>query len=50
MQALISYVVVEVEKVKGKYYYQIDTYFPSSRTCSYCGEKTEITKKLVVRK
>ena len=37
-------------KIMGKYYYQIDTYFPSSKTCSHCGEKTEKTSKLEVRK
>ena len=33
-----------------KYYYQIDTYFPSSKTCSHCGEKTEIKSNLGIRK
>ena len=37
-------------KIKGKYYYQIDTYFPSSKTCSHCGEKTEITNNLGIRR
>lgn len=37
-------------KEKGKYYYQIDRYYPSSRICSHCGEKTEETKDLGVRK
>ena len=27
-------------KVLGKYYYQIDTYYPSSKTCSVCGNIT----------
>ena len=36
-------------KEKGKYYYQIDTYFPSSQICSHCGEKTNKTKDLGVR-
>jgi putative transposase len=36
-------------KKEGKYYYQIDTYYPSSKTCSVCGEKTEKTKDLRVR-
>ena len=36
-------------KEKGKYYYQIDTYFPSSQICSHCGERTEKTKNLGVR-
>ena len=37
-------------KIKGKYYYQVDTYFPSSKTCSHCNEKTEITNNLEIRK
>ena len=37
-------------KEKGKYYYQIDRYYPSSQICSHCGEKTEETKDLGVRK
>ena len=37
-------------KQKGKYYYQIDKYFPSSKLCSHCGYKTEKTKDLEVRK
>lgn len=36
-------------KIKGKYYYQVDTYYPSSKTCSRCGEKTEITNNLNIR-
>ena len=34
---------------KGKYYYQVDTYFPSSKICSHCGNKTEKTTNLGVR-
>ena len=34
---------------KGKYYYQVDSYFPSSKLCSHCGSKTEKTKDLGVR-
>ncbi len=30
-------------------YVKIDTYYPSSQTCSYCGEKFPITKDLSVR-
>ena len=37
-------------KQKGKYYYQVDTYFPSSKMCSHCGVKTEITNDLNIRK
>ena len=37
-------------KIKGKYYYQIDTYFPSSKICSHCGYKTEKTNNLRIRK
>jgi len=36
-------------KQKGKYYYQVDTYFPSSKICSHCGDKTEQTNDLSVR-
>ena len=36
--------------VLGKYYYQIDTYYPSSKTCSHCGNETEITNNLNIRK
>ncbi len=36
-------------KINGKYYYQVDTYYPSSKTCSVCGEKTDITKDLNIR-
>lgn len=36
-------------KSLGKYYYQVDTKFPSSKTCSRCGEKTSITNDLSVR-
>ena len=34
---------------KGKYYYQIDTYYPSSKICSRCGSKNEVVKNLSVR-
>ena len=37
-------------KQKGKYYYQVDTYFPSSKLCSHCGAKTELTNDLNIRK
>ena len=37
-------------KIKGKYYYQIDTYFPSSKICSCCGNKTEKLNSLSIRK
>ena len=40
---------MEKSKEKGKYYYQIDTFFPSSKICSHCGEKTEKTSNLGVR-
>ena len=38
-------------KVKqlGKYYYQVDTYYPSSKTCNRCENKTEITNRLEIR-
>ena len=33
----------------GKYYYQVDTYFPSSKKCSHCDAITDKTKDLGVR-
>ena len=36
-------------KIQGKYYYQVDTYYPSSKTCSHCESKTEITNNLNIR-
>lgn len=33
----------------GKYYYQVDPYYPSSKTCSHCGNKTEKTNNLKIR-
>ena len=36
-------------KLLGKYYYQVDTYYPSSKTCSSCGAKTDITIDLNIR-
>ena len=36
-------------KVKGKYYYQIDTYYPSSQICSHCNKKEEKIKDLSIR-
>lgn len=37
-------------KLLHKYYYQIDTYYPSSKICSHCGYKTDVTNNLSVRK
>ena len=36
--------------IQGKYYYQVDTFYPSSKTCSRCGTKTDITNNLSIRK
>ena len=36
-------------KTLGKYYYQVDTYYPSSKICSHCDSKTEVTNNLNVR-
>ena len=36
-------------KLLGKYYYQVDTYYPSSKICSHCDNKTEVTNDLKVR-
>ena len=33
-------------KFKGKYFYQIDTYYPSSQTCSVCGNVDKKYKNL----
>jgi len=33
----------------GKFYHQVDTYYPSSKICSKCGEKTKVTNDLSVR-
>lgn len=35
--------------VLGKYYYQVDTYFPSSKKCSHCDNITSKTNNLNVR-
>ena len=35
--------------VLGKYYYQVDTYFPSSKKCSHCDNTTSKTNDLNVR-
>ena len=37
-------------RIQGKYYYQVDSYYPSSKTCSHCGSKTEVTNNLSIRK
>lgn len=34
---------------KGKYYYQVDSYFPSSKLCNHCNNKTTKTNNLSVR-
>ena len=36
-------------KLHGKYYYQVNTYFPSSKKCSHCENKTELTSDLNIR-
>ena len=36
-------------RLHGKYYYQIDTYYPSSKKCSHCDNKTNKTNDLSVR-
>ena len=35
--------------LRGKYYYQVDKYYPSSKICSHCGEKTNKTEDLSIR-
>ena len=37
-------------KILHKYYYQVDTYYPSSKICNHCGNKTNITNDLNIRK
>ena len=37
-------------KFKGKQFYQIDTYYPSSQVCSVCGIKDKKYKNLLERK
>ena len=37
-------------RIQGKYYYQVDSYYPSSKTCSHCGRKTKLTNNLSIRK
>ena len=36
-------------KIKGKIYYKINTYYPSSQICSYCGYKNSKLKDLSIR-
>ena len=36
-------------RLHGKYYYQVNTYFPSSKKCSHCENKTEVTSNLSIR-
>ena len=36
-------------RIKGKYYYKINTYYPSSQVCSHCGYKNEKVKDLSIR-
>ena len=36
-------------KEKGKYFYQIDTYYASSQICNVCGNKNQEIKNLNVR-
>ena len=36
-------------KIRGKYYYKINTYYPSSQICSSCGYKNSNLKDLSIR-
>lgn len=45
---LCSLIKWKTEQV-GKYYYQVDTYYPSSKTCSHCDNKTTKTNDLSIR-
>ena len=35
---------------QGKYYYQVDKYYPSSKICSHCDNRTQVTDDLSIRK
>jgi len=37
-------------RIQGKYYYQIDSYYPSSKKCNCCNKKTDKIKNLNIRK
>ena len=36
-------------KWKGKKFYKVDTFYPSSQICSHCGYKNPMLKKLNIR-
>lgn len=36
-------------KWKGKKFYQVETYYPSSQICSHCGNKNRKVKDLSIR-
>ena len=36
-------------KIKGKFYYKINTYYPSSQICNHCGYKNSKLKDLSIR-
>ena len=36
-------------KLEEKYYYRVDMYYHSSKTCNQCGEKCEIVNDLSIR-
>ena len=38
-----------MKEATDKFYYKIDTYYPSSQICSYCGQKDESLKDLSIR-
>ena len=37
------------KEIKGKYYYKINTYYPSNQICSHCGYKNKKLKDLSIR-
>lgn len=52
LDATFSKIILLLEwqvKQKGKYFYQVDTYFPSSQLCSRCGSRETKVKDLSVR-
>ena len=36
-------------KTTREYYYQLNTFYPSSKMRSHCGSKTEVTNNLSIR-
>ena len=45
---ICEYIKWKCERL-GKYYYQVDSYYPSSKTCNHCGNISNVTEDLSVR-